>query len=132
MSTQPVGWAPANKWFELGFDQSVLHSLDGIDIRILPLPYFLATKFSAFNDRGGSDPRFSHDFEDIIYLLNYIKDLGSVLKESDSNVKGYLIQEFKKILKDKVKQEAILCNLFHEDQSTRFNRIIKILESFVE
>lgn len=72
-------------------------------------------------------PRFSHDFEDIIYLLNYIKNLGSVLNKSDSNVKEYLIQEFKKILKDKVKQEAILCNLFHEEQTVRFNRIIKIL-----
>lgn len=57
MSTKPVGWAPANKWFELGFDQSVLHALDGIDIRILPLPYFSATNFSAFNDRGGSAPQ---------------------------------------------------------------------------
>ena len=132
MSTHPVGWAPANEWFKLGFDQAISYSLLETDIKILPLPYFLATKFSAFNDRGGNDPRFSHDFEDIVYLLNYIKDLNSVLHKIDSNLKEYLKQEFENILNDKVKQEAILCNLFHEEQSARFNRIIKILERFIE
>ena len=106
--------------------------MEEADIKILPLPYFLATKFSAFNDRGGNDPRFSHDFEDIVYLLNYIKDLNSVLHKIDSNLKEYLKQEFENILNDKVMQEAILCNLFHEEQFTRFNRIIKTLERFIK
>ncbi len=30
---------------------------------------FLATKFEAFKDRGG-DYRTSHDFEDIVYVLD--------------------------------------------------------------
>ena len=132
MSTQPIGWAPANELFKLGFDQAISYSLEEVDIKILPLPYFLATKFSAFKDRGGNDPRFSHDFEDIVYLLNYIKDLNSVLHKIDSNLKEYLKQEFENILNDKVMQEAILCNLFYEEQSARFNRIIKILERFIE
>jgi hypothetical protein len=48
MSTQEVGWAPGNQWFANGFDQSITMPLEDVLIRILPLPYFLATKFDAF------------------------------------------------------------------------------------
>jgi hypothetical protein len=48
MSTQEVGWAPGNQWFAKGFDQSITMPLEDVLIRILPLPYFLATKFDAF------------------------------------------------------------------------------------
>ena len=41
-------------------------------------------------------------------------------------------REFGKILKDKVKQEAILCNLFHEDQTARYNLIMEALKIIVE
>tara|TARA_B110000211_G_C13941134_1_gene491720 strand:- start:54 stop:743 length:690 start_codon:yes stop_codon:yes gene_type:complete len=130
MSTKPVGWAPANKWFDLGFDKAKTYSIDGIEIRILSLPYFLATKFSAFNDRGGNDARYSHDFEDIVYLLNYIKNLAFQLEGIAPELKSFLIQEFEKVLSDQVKQEAILGNLFHENQMDRYNRIINVLTDF--
>lgn len=48
MSAQEVGWAPGNQWFANGFDQSITMPLEDVLIRILPLPYFLATKFDAF------------------------------------------------------------------------------------
>lgn len=53
MATKTIGWAPGNTWFEAGFKKSQIINLDGIEIKVLPLPYFLATKFSAFYDRGG-------------------------------------------------------------------------------
>ncbi len=68
MATKAVGWAPANPWFKPGFKNLIYITLDDIEIRCLSLPYYLATKFSAFYDRGTKDPRTSHDFEDIIYL----------------------------------------------------------------
>lgn len=71
MSTKEVGWAPANPWFEPGFEKAISVQIEEQTIRILPFTYFLATKFSAFTARGGRDPRMSHDFEDIVYLLNY-------------------------------------------------------------
>ncbi|WP_245738236.1 hypothetical protein [Hyunsoonleella jejuensis] len=75
MATKAVGWAPANPWFESGFKLAIPINVDGALIKILSLPYFLATKFSAFDDRGGKDPRFSTDFEDITYILNYTSNL---------------------------------------------------------
>lgn len=70
MSTKEVGWAPSDPWFEPGFKNLVTFKLDEeITIRIFPVAYFLATKFSAFHDRG-KDPRTSKDFEDIVYVLD--------------------------------------------------------------
>lgn len=58
MSTQAIGWAPANIWFQ---KEGMAHTITVAvaptkQIRILELPYFLATKFAAFNDRGTTAP----------------------------------------------------------------------------
>jgi len=97
MGTTPVGWAPANPWFEQGFDNMEKIDIDGTIINIMPLPYFLASKFVAHNDRGGNDPRFSHDFEDIIYILDNRTDWHQIIKASQGEVKEYLIEQFHQI-----------------------------------
>lgn len=114
MATKPVGWAPANRWFEAGFQHLVIFNLDGIDIKCLALPYYLASKFTAFYDRGSSDPRTSKDYEDIGYLLNYTQNLKEQVLNAHAEVKQYLLECFQDILSDDVKQEAILGNLFYE------------------
>jgi hypothetical protein len=127
MSTKAVGWAPANPWFEPGYQHLISFAMDDVEIRCLSLPYYLATKFTAFYDRGISDPRTSHDFEDIVYLLNYTTDWLTQIITSDDEVKQYLIKCFSDILMDSAKQEAILGNLFHEEQDYRFSKIINQL-----
>lgn len=53
MSTKEVGWAPSDPWFEPGFKSLMKYKLDdAVTIRVFTAPYFLATKFSAFHDRG--------------------------------------------------------------------------------
>ena len=125
MATKAVGWAPANPWFETGFKDSVHFTVDEFEIKCLSLPYFLATKFTAFYDRGAKDPRTSHDFEDIVYLLNYTNNLVEQVGSAPDDVKKYLINCFSDVLSDRVKQEAILGNLFYEDQERRYQKIIK-------
>lgn len=127
LSTQAVGWAPANPWFAPGFPKAISTDLEGTQIRILPLPYFLATKFEAFKDRGGIDPRTSHDFEDIVYLLNYTSTFTNKVLAAGKKVKEYLKLEFQEILESNSLQEAIFAHLYHEKRMERFNRIIDIL-----
>lgn len=127
MSTEAVGWAPANRWFASGFDLAFIHSLDEIDIKLLPLPYFLATKFDAFFDRGIKDLWASHDFEDIIYLLNYASDIAAQIIHAENKVKKYLINCASKIVENESLQEAIIGNLYHEAQEERFLMIMKKL-----
>ena len=128
MATQAIGWAPANPWFEAGFAQKISMELDGLTIHILPLPYFLATKFTAFYDRGITDPRTSHDFEDIVYLLNYTSDLKDQIESSDEDVRAYLKECFVEVLNNDIMREAILGNLHHENQTVRFDRVMALLK----
>ena len=128
MATKTIGWAPGNPWFQAGFNKSQNINLDGIEIKVLPFPYFLATKFSAFYDRGGKDPRTSHDFEDIVYILNHTSNTDDLIFGSDKKVQLYLKEAFLKILDDTILQEAVIGNLYYENQMARFDKIIDKLK----
>ena len=50
MATQKVSWAPANPWFKPGFKELETRTVNDLSIQILSLPYYLATKLTAFRD----------------------------------------------------------------------------------
>ena len=132
MSTRAIGWAPANPWFARGFTLSQSIDLDGITIRVMPLPFFLASKFSAFESRGGIDPRTSYDFEDIVYILNYRTNIKEEILNSEEDVKTYLISCFNRVLSEPALQEAVVAHLYYEHQQQRHSRIMSSLKSIVE
>lgn len=124
MATKEIGWAPANPWFKSGFDRAEVRNLDDVSIKIMSLPYYLASKFAAFHDRG-SDPRTSHDFEDIVYVLDNRTTLINDILNSERQVKQYLLAELSTILKDKLYQEALLAHLEPATQTKRFEILIQ-------
>ncbi|HDR88080.1 MAG TPA: hypothetical protein ENN63_00435 [Bacteroidetes bacterium] len=131
MNTKAVGWAPANPWFAPGFVQKVTVEIEDQKIQILPLPYFLASKFSAFNNRGAKDPRTSHDFEDIVYVFDNRIDIIEQLAKVPDDVRPYLADQLQRILDDRVIQEAILGNLFYETRKERFQRMIDSIKQIM-
>lgn len=128
MATEAVGWAPANRWFKVGFALAYSYDLDELTIRLLPLPYFLAAKFDAFFDRGINDLFASHDFEDIVYLFNHCSQIAEQIIHAESQVKTYLMECASKIMSNSRLQEAIMGNLFHEAQDQRFDLIMAKLK----
>ena len=128
MATEPIGWAPGNRWFKKGFSKAFPYTLENLEIKILPLPYFISTKFDAFFDRGIDDIWASHDFEDIVYLLNHVSDINQQILNSELEVKTYLIFCAKKIINDKTLKQAIIGHLFYEDQDERFEMIMAKLK----
>lgn len=124
MSTKEVGWAPANPWFATGHKKSQTFKIHDTEIRCLSLPYFLASKFSAYLSRGKNEPRASHDIEDIVYVMNYCLNFEHQILQSESEVKDFLINCFEKILANTNPQEAVLANLSHEDQQYRYDKIM--------
>jgi predicted nucleotidyltransferase len=132
MATKPVGWAPGNPWFEEGFNNLQKIDIDGTIIQIMPLTYFLASKFTAHLDRGGTDPRFSHDFEDITYILDNRIDWHKIIKEETGNVKTFLLQQLQEIKENHKLQEAILANLYYETQEDRFQKIMDKIDFCLE
>lgn len=128
MNTTELGWAPANSWFYDGFELKEMIKIENQNIFILPFCHFLATKFEAYNKRGRNEPRTSHDFEDIVYIIDNRIDLVEQLINAPSAVKKFLLNEFNLILKDSSKKEAIYSNLFYEFRDARYQEIIRKLE----
>lgn len=131
MATRGMGWAPGNPWFEAGFEYLQTAQVDDVVIHILPVAYFLASKFSAIHGRG-DDPRTSHDFEDIVYILNNRVHVVEDILDSPVNVKMYLVEEFSNMLHKKEMEEAILAHLEPATQTERYEKLRSKLEEIVE
>ncbi|GAA4443312.1 hypothetical protein GCM10023188_43870 [Pontibacter saemangeumensis] len=107
----------SNPWYQPGLEQSIQTALPGgeLRIRILPVAYFLATKFSAYHNRGG-DPRSSHDFEDIVYVTDNRVRLVDEIANSPNEVREYLKQEYGEIWKNRYREEILGCHLGDHDR----------------
>ena len=92
----PLG--PANKWYKIGFEDLWTVKAINESIKIFKAPCYLATKFEAFNDRGEQNHRTSHDFEDIIYVIDNRINIVDEIAKTDERIKVFLISEVIKIL----------------------------------
>jgi hypothetical protein len=105
-----------NPWYQPGLEKSILVALtETLSIRILPVAYFLATKFSAYHSRS-SDPRSSHDFEDIVYVTDNRLKLVDEIATSSSEVIVYLQKEYKEIWTNRYREEILGCHLMDYDR----------------
>jgi len=97
-----------NRWYEEGIENKILKVLpDGTEVYVFSPAYYLAAKFEAHKSRGGNDLRQSHDFEDIIYILDNCSDLFPSISNSNSSVKEYLKNEFRNLLENKNLTEGV-------------------------
>lgn len=101
---------PANRWYQIGFENIQEVLMDDLTIYILTAPCFLATKFEAFKDRGG-DYRTSHDFEDIIYVLDNRLNIVKEIVNDDPRVKTFLQEELRTIMNHDSSEEILSCHL---------------------
>jgi hypothetical protein len=90
----PMG--PSNKWYKLGFGDLWTVKAKEEDIQILKAPCYLATKFEAFNNRG-KDYRTSHDFEDIIYIIDNRTTIVEEIKDTLPEIKTFLQAQLLKL-----------------------------------
>lgn len=101
---------PTNRWLKPGFAKAFSIGIGLAKIRILPLSLFLATKWEAFKSRA-TDPRTSHDFEDIIYLLDNNKEFIEDFHKADHEVQVFLQGMSNEILNHNSIDEIIECHL---------------------
>lgn len=132
MSTQAVGWAPSNRWFMPGFEESFSVELDDVTIRLMPLPYLLASKMEAFFDRGIQDLYASHDLEDILYIFNYTTNLVEQILGADDEVISYLKGCAERMMSDTKIREVIPAHLFYETADERLEIILEKMKKIVD
>ena len=71
----------ANRWYPEAVRTAVSVSLgDGVKIRVVTAPAFVATKLVAFADRGKGDLLASHDLEDVLNVVDGRPELAKELE----------------------------------------------------
>lgn len=74
MPNDPAILGFSNSWYKEGMKNKEARKIDSKEIFVFSLPYFLATKFEAYNGRGKNDPRLSSDLEDIVLVIDGIEN----------------------------------------------------------
>ena len=96
----------SNSWYKEGILNKEKFQLTKDDfIYIFPLPLFLASKFEAFIGRGRKDPRMSWDLEDIVLVIDGIKNFQT--PNLQGRLKDFLSEMGSLCLTEKTLQEAI-------------------------
>ena len=112
MPTTSTAMGFSNRWYPDGYKNAVTYAIsEELTIQMLPAPYFLATKLEAFKDRGRNDGRTSHDFEDIIYILENRQEIWAEMSALQGNKKDYLTTEFRILSNNQHIVEWIDCHV---------------------
>ena len=119
----------SNRWYADGIKnkkESVLPN--GISIYILSVEYYLATKFEALNSRGSTDIRGSHDWEDIVYIMNNCAELTNAIKQCGNiELVEYLQEQSCKLLKNNNIREIIYSSLPYNSEEENIDEILNIM-----
>ena len=119
----------SNIWYKPGFKYLQKKALeDGTSINILPTPYFLATKLEAFKDRGKNDFYGSHDFEDIIYLIDNRTTIVEEILNADEEIRQYIKEELTLIKNHKQADEIIAMHIHPLIREERFKILMEKIE----
>jgi predicted nucleotidyltransferase len=123
----------ANIWYKPGFKYIQQIELpEGVNINILPSPYFLATKLEAFKDRGANDFYGSHDYEDIIYLLDNRTTIVEEILAADEDVRTYIKQEINIIKNHSQANEILAMHIHPLIREERFGMLMDKIEKITK
>lgn len=88
-----------NRWYKAAIKENLVHHIaHDLSLKSVTAPYFLATKFEAFKGRGNNDYYMSHDFEDIISVIDGRTQIVNEVKNTDMTLKNYLQEIFSELL----------------------------------
>ena len=125
----PLG--PTNRWLKPGFEKAYPVKIGGSEIKILPVSLFLATKWEAFKSRG-KDPRTSHDFEDIIYIIDNNLKVVEDIRHASKDVQDFLREMSNEILNHGSRNEIIECHINPHTANERRDMVIEKLTEILK
>jgi predicted nucleotidyltransferase len=112
MPVDPDALGFSSPWYGYGLATAVSHELrPDLRIRILTPPVYLATKLAAYDGRGKSDPRSSHDLEDVVALLARRPSLVEEVQSESAELRGWIGRGFSEFLAGGDADELVAANL---------------------
>jgi len=120
----------SNRWYEDAIYEALDITLpNGKSIRVVNPVHFIATKFEAFAGRGEGN-YFSHDLEDIFFVMENRKGLLFELMDSSSELKQYFSKQATALLNDDFLN--VLPGLLNNPDSTGdIENALNIMKSWV-
>ncbi|MFC3832854.1 MULTISPECIES: hypothetical protein [Deinococcus] len=89
----------SNPWYLPAIEHAETMNLaDGLQVRTIAAPYFLATKLVAFQGRGGGDYGLSHDISDVVSVLDGRPEVVEEIGQSGHEIKVFLAQAARDLL----------------------------------
>jgi hypothetical protein len=120
----------ANEWYKEGIDHLIKSTLpNNMEISLLYLPYFIATKIEAFHGRDEKDFRISHDIEDIVIVLDGILNFDKFY-DAPATIKNYLSEQFGEFIKDRSFIESLSSHIEHGQSPARTKRIMDFINDY--
>lgn len=127
----------ANRWYPLAITSASLVALpSGRQIRLISAPAFLATKLEAFATRGQGDPMSSHDFEDIINVIDGRPGIAAEVAAAGGELMDYLASRFGEIVRhhnfENTLPGLVVYDELYEDRIRRVRERINSIASSVK
>lgn len=108
MPTKPEILGFANEWYQQALAAAqVLELPSSRPIRMVTGPYFLATKLTAFADRGRGDHVTSHDMEDIVAVLDGRLEIVDEVRNCQPALRNFLSDRFTGLIEDRGFRDAL-------------------------
>ena len=99
MPDDPATIGFSNRWYRGAFDHATSMLLDGVTVRVVAAPWFVATKLEAFAGRGAGDYLASRDIEDIVAVIDGRDELEQEIDDSSSELRDYIRTQLAALLK---------------------------------
>ncbi len=109
-----------NRWYPLAIETARPLALsEGLTIRLIDAPVFVATKLEAFKGRGNGDFLLSHDLEDIVTVVDGRAALIDEVRAAPEALRRYLADAFGALMATPAFLEALAGHLPGDAMSQR-------------
>ncbi len=127
-------WGPTNIWYKEAFKNTEIFEIKGTKLKVLKLPYLIATKIVAFKGRGRGSCMHSHDIEDIVVLFEGRESIANDFSQTLSpDLSKYLITEFSELIKSKLFLDSVEAHISdRENLGAKKSLVISRMKSAVQ
>ena len=108
MPTLPEVLGFSNRWYPLAAQTAQSVDLpDGVRIRVVSAPAFVATKLEAFLGRGKGDYLFSHDLGDVTSVVDGRNELMDEVRQASHDLRDYIGDQMRSLLSVRAFRDAL-------------------------